>query len=83
MPGTEEFREPIASKLPRFVGKPQPFHPRLAAQDPGDLRIQRLDPHGVDRGKILAHAEPLERMVAAMARAVAAPRSANWRQSPA
>ena len=83
MPGAHEFREPIASQLPRFVGKPQALHPRLAAQDPDDLRIERLDPLGVDRGTILAHADPVDRMVAAIARAVAAPRSANWRQSPA
>jgi PIN domain nuclease of toxin-antitoxin system len=72
MPGADEFREPIASQLPRFVGQPQALHARLAAQDPDDLRIERL-----------AHTDPLDRMVAAIARAVAAPRSANWRQSPA
>jgi len=83
MPGADEFREPITSQLPRFVGKPQAFHPRLAAQDPDDRRIELLDPHGVDRGTFLAHADPLDRMVAAIARAVAAPRSANCRQSPA
>ncbi len=68
----EEGREAVARQLPRLVGEPQAFHPRLGAQDPGDLGIEPLD----------FHEGPLGLMVAAISRAVAAPRSANWRQSP-
>src|SRR5262249_61566578 len=62
--GADECREPVASELPRLVGKAQ----ALARSSP-----RHSTPAGV---------HPRDLMLAAIARATAAPRSANWRQSP-
>ena len=51
--------------------------PDFPAQNPGDLGIEVFDSRGI------THADPLDLMAAAISRPQAAPRSANWRQSPA
>ena len=81
MAGMEEGREPVAGQLPRLVREPQPLHPRLAAQDPGHLRVEPLDPGGIEGRGPDAHIGPLP-SEAASARAATAPRSANWLQRP-
>ncbi len=79
----EEGREPVTGKLPRLVREPQALHPRLAAENSGHLGIETLDAAGEDRTAVLAHADPRRAIPAAISRAEAAPRSANWRHRPA
>jgi hypothetical protein len=79
----KEGREPVAGELPRLVREPQALHPRLAAEDPGHLWMETLDVDGVAPATALAHADPRRAIAAAISRAEAAPRSANWRQRPA
>jgi len=83
MSGNEEGGEPVAGELPRLVREPQALHSRLAAENSGHLGIETLDAAGDDRAAAFAHATPRRAIPAAISRAEAAPRSANWRQRPA